>query len=90
MAHIYDNPMVLSSTLTLKMIDELNVRDGIDQMRLQILAMEIENMYAAGVKLSVEKIVDTTGYRGVVYDIPRCTKEYIQSLIDWIEEMLKL
>ena len=89
MGHIYDKPMVLSSALLLKMVEELKVRDGIDQMRLQILALGIEHMYSLKVKLSVEKIVDSAGYRGVAYDIPQCNKEYIQSLIDWIEENTK-
>lgn len=89
MVHIYDTPMVLSSALTLKMIDELKVKDGIDQMRLQILAIEIENMYAKNVGLTVERVEVTVGYCGVVYDIPQCTKEYVQSLIDWIHHNTK-
>lgn len=81
--------MVLSSALMLKMIEELKVSDGVDQMRLQILALEIEHVYSLKVKFDVDKIMSTIGYKGVVYDIPRCNKEYVQSLIDWINKNLE-
>lgn len=74
---------LISNIITLMFIKK-GVKDNIDLIRCNILAMEIERN-----NHTIESIKKTSAYLGCNYDIPM-SGEFLQSLLDKKQELIEL
>lgn len=75
-------PLLISSVITLMFVQDLNIIDNTDLMRVNILSMEIENN-----NHTIESIKDTSAYKGCHYDVS-FDDNFLQSLLDKKKELI--